>query len=498
MRRTALVLVCAALTFALSGCLSFVQEGGLFGDVVSTDESIEIVVVHPNAEAPLNDPYPLFVGAEWVYRNATTDFNPEVHPTGLLSNRVLANVYCIDSSNGDAWECFAVRATDYRNSDSIEYLHRSDDGIYRFSSVLREQSHMFPGYLFLPKPLLQDTYMVYNVPKFENGVLWDRAVGCSGDRNLLNIGGQGDCAVGSEVVALTVVYRPEMVGLTTIVDSVLGGYTTIFANSWKLELYNGINEYPEYQWWSHSPDLAWLAPGVGVVKCVKGSSSLELMEFVHSSEILSLSPAAESRWYDCVEGGQVVLQFRGTDPEGANPTTWRIAAIGGLTPNNESAPVVEQIGERAFYNDIDTSGRRLDTGTYVYIFKSARKGYATLQFESNSNDESPEQSLFRIRVGDFNSPPIAQDDQFVILGNSGEIELAVLENDFEIDPTDRIRIHQITTLPSHGAIRIADGKVLYTPDQDDLGWDMFRYSIEDRKGSTAEATVRVRTIEAEG
>lgn len=496
MRKIASILVCGVMLGVLVGCLSFVQEGSLLGGGNTTDELIVINSVHPHAAAPSDDPYPLFVGAEWIYRNATGDFNPEVHPSSLLASQVLANVYCVDLETGDAWECFAVRATDLRTTKSISYLHRQSNGVYRFSEILRDPAVDFPGYLLLPNPLIQDTYLVYNVPKFDGDALWERAVGCSGDRNSLNIGGEGDCAAGSEVVTLSVLFRPEVVGLSTIVNSVLGAYTTYFASAWKLEIYEGIESYPDYQWWTTSSDLAWLAPGIGVVKWVKGSSSFELVEFVHEDEQLALSPASESKWYNSAEGTRIVFQFRGTDPEGEDAVTWRVAEINGLTSANEpSDDILRQLGERAYYHDIDTTGRELDSGTFVYTFEANQPGYVNFQFEASDSIDGVGQTEFRIKVGDFNSTPVAVDDQFDVDQNSAESELDVLQNDYEIDPVDYVRISEIESPPSNGIVRLVDGVIFYAPNQDYVGWDSFTYTIEDKYGLTADARVRIQITE---
>ncbi|MFC2083343.1 Ig-like domain-containing protein [Candidatus Bipolaricaulota bacterium] len=495
MRKIASTMACVIVAAALTSCLSFVQGGGLFGGGVP-DEPISIDVVYLHAEAPRDDPYPLFVGAEWIYRNATVDFNPEVHPSTLLSNQVLANVYCIDPDTGTAWECFAVRATDFRNPESINYMHRSDDGIYRLSEILRDQSVDFPGYLFLPTPFQRDRYLVYNIPKYEDGVLWNHAAGCSGDRNLLNVGGDGSCPVGSEVAMLSIIHRPETVGLSSIVNSVLGGYTTLFTEAWKLELYDGINDYPNYQWWSTTSDLAWLAAGIGIVKWVKGSNSLELVEFVHQDELLSLSPLSESKWYDCMENSRIVLQFRGSDPEGIDPTSWRITGIENLTADSESDEILSQIGDREFYNDIDIAGQPLDTGTYVYTYEAIRAGYATLRFEPSNADGGSGESVFRIKAGDFNIPPIATDDQFEVDKNVSESEFPVLENDYDLDPADRIRVSGIESLPSHGTVQAFDKTIVYTPDQDYVGGDSFDYMIEDNRGARTGATVDVLVVDS--
>ena len=377
------------LLVALVG-LAYLPSELASAETVSSD----IAIVYPHAETPRENPYPLYVGAEWIYGN------PSSYRSTLLISKVLANVYCIDPEAGVAWECFAVRMTDSQDFGAISYLHRRDNGVYRFSRILNDQAIEFPGYLFMPYPYLLDTYLAYNVPRSGHGVLWDRAVSCVGDWNLLSVGNEGDCPVGSEVVVLSILHRRETVGLPWIVNSMSGAYATVFTEAWKLELYDGIGVYPDYRWYSTSSELAWLAPGIGVVKWVGGSNFRELAEFVHQDEVLSLSPMSESKWHDCAEHSLVVLQFRGSDPEGSEPTSWRVVEIEGQRPTGERDEIFTQIGEPAFYHDISKSGQPLSTGTYVFTFKAARQGLGIFRFVRSDADDDSDEEVFRVKVED--------------------------------------------------------------------------------------------------
>jgi len=470
------------LLLLVSGCMAFLQGGGIFNGG-GEDELVVVSRFIPHAEPSEFDPWPMFAGARWVYRNATIDFNPEVHPVSLLITEVLANVYCVDRATGTAWECFAVRTTKHPERGKTIYVHRSVDGLFQFSEVLQDHDREFPGFVALRYPLIRDTYWVYNVPRFSEATgdvaLWERTRGCGGDRSLLKVGGEGDCAVASEVVLLRVIHDRETVGISSIVDSLLGGYTSVFTQAWKTEVYDGIEEYPDYQWWAREPEYAWLAPDIGPVKRVAGSSAFELTQFVHADEVLGLSLPASGDLERVLREGLVVVQLRGTEPTHPDSVRWVLTENSGLTPEAVA--------------DIDSNGNALLTGTYVFRFRAPDLGYTTLRFEREgpSTEDEVTAVSYCIKIGNFNSVPIAADDSFAVPEDTEQL-LDVLQNDTDIDAGDRLRIAQLEEPPLHGTAEVTPNGVLYTPDPDYVGADSFRYLVRDLFGATASARVTVR------
>ena len=455
-----------------------------------------VAVCVPHAEPPEFDPWPLFAGARWVYRNATVDFNPEVHPVRLLTAEVLANVYCIDRMTGAAWECFALHTTEHPDRGQTAYVHRTTDSLLQFSSTLQDRDSDFPGFVALRYPVTRDTYWVYNVPRATGATgdtaLWDQAQGCSGVRSLLEVGGQGECSVASDVALLRIIHDRETVGMSNVADSLLGGYTAVFTQAWKMEVYNGIEEYPDYHWWAREPEYTWLVPSIGPVKQVARSSVFELTRFVHAEEILHLSVPAEGNLQRVPRNGLVVVQLRGTEPPYADSESWVVAENSGLTPQAVVKPILLPDGDRGFHSDIDSNGNALRSGTYVFRFHAAEEGYATLRLEREG--PSAEQGIavsYRIKIGDFNSAPIAADDSFDVREDT-EQALDVLENDTDIDPGDRLHVSQVGEEPLHGTAEATPDGILYTPNADYTGSDAFTYAASDGRGGESTATITVQ------
>lgn len=93
-------------------------------------------------------------------------------------------------------------------------------------------------------------------------------------------------------------------------------------------------------------------------------------------------------------------------------------------------------------------------------------------------------------VIDANDAPVALDD----IGNTTledtPLEIAVLANDFDVDP-DNLSIANVT-LPNKGEATVtAAGTILYTPFADANGDDTFGYSITDGNGGSDSATVGI-------
>lgn len=88
--------------------------------------------------------------------------------------------------------------------------------------------------------------------------------------------------------------------------------------------------------------------------------------------------------------------------------------------------------------------------------------------------------------------PEAVDDKSTTDMNQA-ISIDVLTNDFDPEG-DRLRLHRIAT-PANGTAKIVNGKLLYTPDKNFVGQEVFDYSISDGN-STDTATVRINVKNA--
>ncbi len=479
--RKAAFLVLLGVGLVLTGCTSILNP---------PEEADSMLSIVRNAAPPLSDPYPLFAGARWVYRNATPDLNPEVHTSTVRVDEILATVRLVDSASSSAWECYLMKSTEYPHATETYYIHRSEDAVVVFDEKLRDPSQVFPGFVLMNLPCRADTYWAYNIPKTQTGeIYWNSVWVAQGSRSGLLVGTDVD----GEVVFLRSVFDRETVGVSKSTQTLLGPYTSAFTMAWRCETYDGRDEYPSYLWYLRVPERTWYAPGVGLVKANSSSSVLELSECVLGSEVLNLTQQSTREMYQVEEQGLVVIELRGTVRTDARPVTWALQEMSGLTPDNQRRNVLDPMGEPDFFADIDSAGRELVSGTYVYRFRAAREGYATLVLtrSGQSTDGLPGELSLLIKVGTFNSPPVANRDEFRVAEDSRNNQLGVLENDYDIDPGDSLSLRDICARPLHGKAVVQESHVLYTPDPDYVGEDSLQYTVRDSAGSVTQCLVTI-------
>ena len=105
--------------------------------------------------------FPLFTGARWVYRNATSDLIPVLHPGSEIESEVLAEVRCRDVASGLLYECFVLRTRQGAERETVSYFHRTDDGVRLYAVRTHEQgaapeTQSFGGELFIAPSLTVD------------------------------------------------------------------------------------------------------------------------------------------------------------------------------------------------------------------------------------------------------------------------------------------------------------------------------------------------------
>ena len=85
-----------------------------------------------------------------------------------------------------------------------------------------------------------------------------------------------------------------------------------------------------------------------------------------------------------------------------------------------------------------------------------------------------------------NTPPKAVNDTITV--KAGEyVRLDVLANDSDAD-NDTLTIDGLTS-PEKGTAVVANGKIIYTADEDAAGQDSFKYTVSDGKGAKTEIWV---------
>lgn len=297
------------------------------------------------------DPYPLFVGARWLYRNAAKYWNPQISASGLLESEVVAIV------QGEGIECYVLR-THYSNGpDELLYLHRTGHGVAlrgsREVSASGSQTSfsLNPGLAFLELPLEEDS-------------TWP----------LLTSAGIGEANV----------YHQEVVAIESgEVSTLLGPYSPIFLGTWRVHY-----ELPEsgLRLYGGPVQFLWFAPGVGVVKHVLNSVDYELAEFRLPHEVLALDRYDDGRMVQVPNGGLVVVQLR----EGEE-WEWVLAGVDGSGI---------EILDDEFYTDTPRAPLNTEAGTRTFQLRAMEAGDTDVSFElrHSESDRVLNRVEYRIRV----------------------------------------------------------------------------------------------------
>lgn len=278
------------------------------------------------------DPYPLFVGARWLYRNAAKYWNPTISASGLLESEVVAIV------QGVGIQCYVLR-THYSNGpDQLLYLHRTKSRIdLRGSSEISASGSQInfslnPGLAFLELPLEEDAS-------------WQ----------MFTREGVGEARV----------YHREVAAIESgTVRTLLGTYSPIFLGTWRVH-YALPESSPRL--YGGPVQFLWFAPGVGVVKHVLDSVDYELAEFRLREEIVVLEEQDDGKTVKAPNGGLVVVQLR--EGEGWE---WKFAGSEGTAIDYLSSE---------FYADTPGAFKDTAAGTHAFQLRAMSVGEATLRFE---------------------------------------------------------------------------------------------------------------------
>gem|GEM_PF-598333 len=111
-----------------------------------------------------------------------------------------------------------------------------------------------------------------------------------------------------------------------------------------------------------------------------------------------------------------------------------------------------------------------------------------------SDGSQTDTATVTMTVEHVNHQPVAQDDEFTVVGNSGTTNFDVLNDDTDPDTIDTLTITQVSVGSAGGTIEIAlDGlSINYTPATDFVGEETFTYTISDGDlTDTATVTVTV-------
>ncbi len=134
-----------------------------------------------------------------------------------------------------------------------------------------------------------------------------------------------------------------------------------------------------------------------------------------------------------------------------------------------------------------------DGQTILYTPDPDFHGTDSLTYDILDENANTSSATFTIEVVNVNDDPIAVDDTFTIAEDTIEATLDVLNNDSTGPDDNETLAVTLVSAPGNGTavIRSDDLAVLYTPDADFVGIDMFSYTISDGNGGTATANVEV-------
>jgi|GEM_PF-2604662 hypothetical protein len=278
------------------------------------------------------DPYPLFVGARWLYQNAAKYWSPMISSSGLLESEVVAIV------QGDGIESYVLR-THYSNGpDQLLYLHRTKKAIglrgSREISAAGSQVNfsLNPGLAFLEFPLKEDA-------------TWALQTG--------------------EGVGVATVYHRDVAAMESgQVLTMLGTYNPLFVGTWRIH-YSMPEISPRL--YGGPVQFLWFADGVGVVKHVLNSVDYELAEFRLRDEIIVLEETNDGQTVGVPNGGIVVVQLREGDS-----WDWEFVGIDGSA--------LELI-DGEFYDDTPRVAKLTGAGTRAFQLRATENGEATIWFK---------------------------------------------------------------------------------------------------------------------
>jgi len=158
--------------------------------------------------------------------------------------------------------------------------------------------------------------------------------------------------------------------------------------------------------------------------------------------------------------------------------------------------------------DVDTN----DTITITYLFAPAHgsailEHNTTIHYTPKPNFNGKEQFNYKIadasgatalatitlEVKPVNDAPVAKDDNATTLVNT-PMTIHVLNNDTDIDTNDQLMLTKVSPA-AHANISIKHNTIFYTPDTNHTGTETLTYTIKDKAGARAQASVVITVRE---
>ncbi|ADO74013.1 Ig-like domain-containing protein [Stigmatella aurantiaca] len=118
-------------------------------------------------------------------------------------------------------------------------------------------------------------------------------------------------------------------------------------------------------------------------------------------------------------------------------------------------------------------------------------GTTTFTYTVSDGNGGTSTAIVTVTVTNVNDPPVAQDDAFTVLEDSGATVLDVLANDTTLPDTGETLTLTAVTQPANGTVTSTPSVVRFTPAANYNGTTTFTYTVSDGNGGTATATVTV-------
>ncbi|WP_224360512.1 Ig-like domain-containing protein [Hyalangium versicolor] len=125
-------------------------------------------------------------------------------------------------------------------------------------------------------------------------------------------------------------------------------------------------------------------------------------------------------------------------------------------------------------------------------------GITTFTYTVTDGNGGTDTATVTMTVTPVNDPPVANDDSFTVLEDSGATVLNVLANDSSAPDTGETLTVAAVTQPAGGTVTFTASNVSFTPAPNFFGITTFTYTVSDGNGGTAMATVTMTVTALKG
>ncbi len=157
---------------------------------------------------------------------------------------------------------------------------------------------------------------------------------------------------------------------------------------------------------------------------------------------------------------------------------------------NDFDPTDDPLQVSLVSNPLHGEIQSINGGIITYLPQAGYIGNDSLRYQICDPTNLCDTALVRIKVNPITAAPIAQNDE-VIINEDEEVVIDVQANDS--DPDMDILVTSLVRSPSHGRFTILNNdSILYQPNENFAGFDVFTYQVCDPSNQCATATVQVQ------